>query len=123
MAIRIIEGKIGSGKTYYAVNHVFREYFRWCDNSDSWVQKNTDVELRIYTNIKNMKLGFDLDIAIEEAGGLIRFFHPDYQTRFCQGSNVIYIIDEAQGSKYFHRRFCNTEVFEFFQMCRQSFYI
>ena len=43
MAIRIIEGKIGSGKTYYAVNHVFKSWYRWCDKTDSWVVKKTDV--------------------------------------------------------------------------------
>ena len=91
----------------------------WCDVNDEWIPKNSDIEIKVYTNIKKMKLGFDLDLAIKEAGGLIHFFHPDYQTRFCQGSNVIYIIDEAQGSNYFHRKFCNTDVFEFFQTCRQ----
>ncbi len=118
MAIRIIEGKIGSGKTYYAVNHVFKTWYKWCDETDSWVLKNTDIELKIYTNIREMKLGSDLDIAIKDAGGLSAFFNPDYQEKFCKNANVIYIIDEAQGSKYFHRKFYDNEVFEFFQTCR-----
>jgi hypothetical protein len=119
MAIRIIEGKIGSGKTYYAVNHVFKEYFKWCDNTDSWVLKNTDVELKIYTNIKKMKIGYDLNLAIKEAGGLNPFFTEDYQVKFCNNCNVIYIIDEAQGSKLFHRRYNDTLVFDYFQLSRQ----
>ncbi len=56
MALRIIEEKIGSGKTYYAVHHIFKEYFKWCNETDSWIQKNSDVELRVYTNIQNMKI-------------------------------------------------------------------
>ena len=118
MAIRIIEGKIGSGKTYYAVNHVFKEYFKWCDNKDAWVQKNTDVKIKIYTNIKKMKIGHDLDLAIGEAGGLNPFFTEDYQVRFCNNCKVIYIIDEAQGSKLFHRRYNDTVVFDYFQLSR-----
>ncbi len=118
MAIRIIEGKIGSGKTYYAVHHVFKEYFKWCDNKDSWVQKNNDVEVKIYTNIKKMKIGHDLDLAIREAGGLNPFFTEDYQVQFCNNCNVIYIIDEAQGSKLFHRRYNDTVVFDYFQLSR-----
>jgi zona occludens toxin len=118
MAIRIIEGKIGSGKTYYAVNHVLRSWFRWCNTTDAWVIKKTDIDVKVYTNIKNMKLGFDLDVAIEAAGGLDSFFNVEYQEKFCHNSNVIYIIDEAQGGNYFHRKFYDVKVFLFFQMHR-----
>ena len=118
MAIRIIEGKIGSGKTYYAVNHVFREYFKWCDKTDSWVLKNTDVELKIYTNIKKMKIGHDLNLAIEEAGGLNPFFTVEYQEKFCENFSVIYIIDEAQSHDLFHRTYKDRHVFTFFQTSR-----
>ena len=118
MAIRIIEGKIGSGKTYYAVNHVFREYFKWCDNTDAWVLKNTDVELKIYTNIKKMKIGHDLNLAIEEAGGLNPFFTVEYQEKFCENFNVIYIIDEAQSHDLFHRTYKDRHAFTFFQTSR-----
>ncbi len=118
MAIRIIQGKIGSGKTYYAVNHVLRTYLKWDDEMDLWNKKDTDVDVRIYTNIKNMKLGHSLDREIENAGGLASFFSVKYQENFCMNSNVIYIIDEAQGGNYFHRKFYNVDVFLFFQMHR-----
>ena len=118
MAIRIIEGKIGSGKTYYAVNHVFRSWFRWCDITDSWVPKNSDLEIKVYTNIKKMKLGYDLNLAIEEAGGLNPFFTVEYQERFCENFNVIYIIDEAQSHDLFHRTYKDRHVFTFFQTSR-----
>jgi hypothetical protein len=118
MAIRIIEGKIGSGKTYYAVNHVFRSWFRWCDITDSWVPKNSELEIKVYTNIKKMKLGYDLNLAIEEAGGLNPFFTVEYQERFCENFNVIYIIDEAQSHDLFHRTYKDRHVFTFFQTSR-----
>ncbi|GAX59851.1 hypothetical protein SCALIN_C04_0339 [Candidatus Scalindua japonica] len=37
MAIRLIQGKIDSGKAYYAVNHVLKSYYTWSDELDSWV--------------------------------------------------------------------------------------
>ena len=118
MAIRIIEGKIGSGKTYYAVNHVFRSWYKWCDNTDSWIPKKSDLEIKVYTNIKKMKLGHDLNLAIEEAGGLNHFFTVEYQERFCENLNVIYIIDEAQSHDLFHRTYKDRHVFTFFQTSR-----
>jgi hypothetical protein len=118
MAIRLIQGKIGSGKTYYAVNHVLKSYYTWSDELDSWVPKEKDVDVRVYTNIKNMKLGDDLDKFIADAGGLSTFFDNKYQETFCMNSNVIYIIDEAQAGNYFHRKFYDVNVFLFFQMHR-----
>jgi hypothetical protein len=118
MAIRLIQGKIGSGKTYYAVNHVLKSYYIWSDELDSWIPKEKDVDVRVYTNIKNMKLGEDLDRFITDAGGLSSFFDNKYQETFCMNSNVIYIIDEAQAGNYFHRKFYDVNVFLFFQMHR-----
>ena len=118
MAIRIIEGKIGSGKTYYAVYNVFKKWFTWCDKIDEWVVVEKEIELRIYTNIKHMKLGFDLDLEIEKAGGLSQFFDVKFQERFCDGANVVYIIDEAQSSFYFPRLCKHKTTFDFFQTCR-----
>ena len=119
MAIRIIEGKIGSGKTYYAVNHVFRNWYRWCDETDSWVLKKNDVEVKVYSNIDDMKIGYDLYEAIEEAGGLNPFFTKPYQLKFSEGCNVVYIIDEAQAYDFFHRSYKDEEVFTFFQRSRK----
>ena len=118
MAIRLIQGKIGSGKTYYAVNHVLKSYYTWSDKLDSWIPKEKDIDVRVYTNIKNMKLGEDLDKFIADAGGLTSFFNNKYQETFCTNSNVIYIIDEAQAGNYFHRKFYDVNVFLFFQMHR-----
>jgi len=118
MAIRIIEGKIGSGKTYYAVHHVFRSWYKWSDETDEWIPKNSDIEIKVYTNIKKMKLGYDLNLAIEEAGGLNPFFTEEYQERFSENCNAIYIIDEAQSYDLFHRSYKDKQVFTFFQKSR-----
>lgn len=118
MAIRIIEGKIGSGKTYYAVNHVFKSWFKWCDKTDTWVNKDSEIDLKVYTNIANMKIGFDLNNAIEEAGGLNPFFTEKFQIEFCEELNVVYIIDEAQSYDLFHRSYKDKEVLTFFQKSR-----
>ena len=118
MAIRLIQGKIGSGKTYYAVNHVLKSYYIWSDDLDQWIPKEREIDVRVYTNIKHMKLGEDLDRLIADAGGLSTFFNYKYQESFCMNSNVIYIIDEAQSGNYFHRKFYDVNVFLFFQMHR-----
>jgi len=68
MAIRLIQGEIGSGKTYYAVIHVLKTYYTWSDELDSWVPKEKDVDVRVYTNIKYIKLGEDLHKYIADAG-------------------------------------------------------
>ncbi|MCR4288988.1 MAG: zonular occludens toxin domain-containing protein [Candidatus Scalindua sp.] len=120
MAIKIIEGKIGSGKTYYAVHNIFKKWYRWCDEIDEWVPKEFEFPLRVYTNIEQMKLGFDLNVAIEEAGGLNPFFTREYQEKFCEDANVIYIIDEAQSHDLFHRTYRDKPVLTFFQRSRHT---
>lgn len=118
MAIRLIQGKIGSGKTYYAVQHVIKNYYTWCNETDSWIPKQRDREIKIFTNIQNFKVGYDLDHAVKEAGGLSVFFSCEYQKQLSKTSNNIYIIDEAQNGRYFHRKFYDVGVFLFFQMHR-----
>ncbi|MBT7592164.1 MAG: hypothetical protein HN561_13990 [Candidatus Scalindua sp.] len=118
MAMRTIVGKIGSGKTYYAVHHVLTDKFEWNDTTDEFTLKDTRIPMMIYSNIRNMKLGGDLEEEIKTAGGLRKFFHIDFQRNFCRGRNVIYIIDEAQTGQYFHRKFYDVDVLEFFQKQR-----
>lgn len=104
MAIYAITGAIGGGKTYYAVKKI----------KDLLKERPS---LLVCTNIRGLKLPhMDLDSQIEKAGSLEAFFHPDYQKEFLKGSNIVYVIDEAQ--QYFHRRFYNKDVFLFFQTSR-----
>lgn len=77
-------------------NLAVREW-EWLEkNPVSMIPKEKDVDVRVYANIKNMKLGEDLDKFISDAGGLSSFFNNKYQESFCVNSNVIYIIDEVQ---------------------------
>ena len=119
MAIRIIEGKIGSGKSYFAVNHIVKNYYTWHTEALSWVSKDFDGRtVEIYSNLEGFTLGHDLTEAIKEAGGLARFFNVDYQKQFVGRRKIIYVIDEAQGPQFFHRKFYNPDVFFFFQYHR-----
>lgn len=113
MAIRVIEGVPGSGKTFYAVKHVLEDHFRWDVNRDEFTPKDN---VRVFTNISGFKLGESLDQAITSAGGLEKFFSLTFQKTFARDKKLVYIIDEAQG--YFHRKFFNKEVMLFFQWHR-----
>ena len=118
MAIRIIEGSIGSGKTYYVVWHILTNYFKWDGLTDNYIVKNSDKPVVVYSNIDKFILSESLDDRIKDAGGLDKFFHADYQKEFCRDRKIIYLIDEAQGPFYFHRKFYNPSVFYFFQYHR-----
>lgn len=118
MAIRIIEGSIGSGKTYYAVWHILTNYFKWDVATDNYIVKNPEKPVVVYSNIDKFLLSDSLDDKIKDAGGLDRFFHADYQKEFCRDRKIIYLVDEAQGPFYFHRKFYNPSVFYFFQYHR-----
>lgn len=111
--LRIISGKIGSGKTYYAVYHMLKNYYEYDTSLKEYVPKGSD--FRIVTNIADFRLPcLNLDVEVEKAGGIDVFFSYEFQQSY--GYRVVYIIDEAQ--KYFHRKYYNKEVFLYFQMHR-----
>lgn len=100
MAIRIIEGVPGSGKSYYAVKHLADQYFE--------KQKDGRYELirpvTIITNIDSFQPEhLNLKVLAKDAGGVKHFFSEHYQKALteCIGGQIIYIIDEAQ--KYFRK--------------------
>ena len=100
MAVRIIEGVPGSGKTYYAVHHVADTYFE--KQSDGRYELVKEVE--IITNIDSFQPEhLDLKVLIKDAGGVKHFFAESYQKELTQkiGKPIVYIIDEAQ--KYFRK--------------------
>ncbi|MDA8326556.1 MAG: hypothetical protein M0033_10105 [Nitrospiraceae bacterium] len=114
--IRIIEGVIGGGKTYYAVWHLLNDYYLWDSHSSSYVPK-TDVVL--VSNIRGLKLPhFLLLDEIKLAGSVEIFFTMDYLLSRFPSQNVLLVIDEAQ--VYFDKRFYNNKVFEFFQTHRHE---
>lgn len=76
MAIRIIQGVPGSGKTYYAVKHLADNYFeRQQDGRYELVKPCT-----IITNIDSFKPAhIALQDAIKDAGGVKKYFTESYQ--------------------------------------------
>lgn len=95
MAIRIIEGVPGSGKTYYAVRHLAKTYFK--KNEDGVYLLNKPCVL--ITNIEGFVPDHvDLDAEIKKAGGVETFFSIDYQRTYKDQyfDKIVYILDEAQ---------------------------
>ena len=95
MAIRLIEGVPGSGKTYYAVAHLVKNYFeKQADGRYELVKPCT-----IITNIENFKPNhISLLEVMKEAGGANIFFTEPYQIVFSKRfeHQIVYIIDEVQ---------------------------
>jgi hypothetical protein len=110
MAIRVIDGVPGSGKSYYAVHHLADEYFQK-DHAGFYSQKDfanekdgTEQRLVISTNLEGLKLPHvDLEEEIRAAGGVRQFFSHEYQLSLEKSDEKrIYIVDEAQ--RYFRTR-------------------
>jgi zona occludens toxin (predicted ATPase) len=117
MALRLVTGVPGSGKSFYIVNHIVSKY---CNKfGDTFILRKDYV---IVTNISGLLLDVvDLDDAIKKAGTLEVFFSADVQAKVTkkyqdQGKKLIYIIDECQF--YFHRRYYDRGVFAFFESHR-----
>lgn len=100
MAIRIIEGVPGSGKSYYAVKHLADKYFEKQEDGRYELIK----PVTIITNIDSFQPDhLDLKVLVKNAGGVKDFFAELYQKHLtdCIGGQIVYIIDEAQ--KYFRK--------------------
>lgn len=106
-----VEGKLGSGKTYWCVKYLLEKFYSWNDAIDQYVPRYTD--LRIISNIDGLSVPHeDLKGAIDEKGISVVF-----SEEYVAGSaHCIYVIDEAQN--LFDRRFSNKGVFRFFQLSR-----
>lgn len=94
MAIRIIEGVPGSGKSYYAVRHLATNYFE-LSHDEYVVQK----PCTIITNIEDFQPDHvSLDEEMKKAGGLERFFSLEFQEQYRHNypDVIVYMIDEAQ---------------------------
>lgn len=107
MAIRIIDGVPGSGKSYYAVNHLVENYI------------NLKKPVLIITNIDSLILDhISLDEMITKTS-LKEVFNVDNCKKLIDengGKNLVFLIDEAQ--KFFHRKYYDVDVFYFFQYHR-----
>lgn len=117
MAIKIVTGVPGAGKSYYIVNHIAENY---CEKfGDTFKLKPG---YKIVTNVEGLLLDVDdFDQVVERAGGVKKFFNVKVQEEITEkykkeNIKIVYIIDEAQS--YFDRRFYDKEVFFFFQKHR-----
>lgn len=116
MAIRIIEGVPGSGKTYYAVKHLASKYFEKQEDGRYELIK----PVTIVTNIDSFHPEhISLQNEIAAVGGVQSFFSESYQRDFTSrfDSPIVYIIDEAQ--KYFRKGARDlNEVYSYFEYHR-----
>ncbi len=115
--ITLIEGRIGSGKSYFAVREILYNYFTFDDDKVRWVPRD-DLEVEIYTNIDGFWVTKNLNDVVKAAGGVDCFFTESYQKKFAKLKKHIYVIDEAQKSTWFHRKYFNQEVFDLFDYSR-----
>ena len=77
MALRIITGVPGAGKTFYAVDHLAKNYCKMV--GDAYELKN---KYKIVTNIEGLLLdSVDLEKAIENAGSPEKFFSIEVQKK------------------------------------------
>ena len=112
--IRIISGKPGGGKSYYAVKHLRDNHYHNKKGDGVYYPKNG---VTVFSNINELKLEHkNIDdilknISVEE------FFSKDYQEKITKKyPKVVYFIDEAQF--YFHKKFYDKDVFFYFQTHR-----
>lgn len=116
MAIRIIQGVPGSGKTYYAVRHLTENYFEKQEDGRYELVK----PVTIVTNIDSFQANhIQLSTVIKDTGGVKNFFTEYYQVEFCKQFNhqVVYLIDEAQ--KFFRKNARDlNDVFTYFEIHR-----
>mgnify|MGYP000644249429 CR=1 FL=1 len=115
MAIKVISGKPGSGKSYYALYKLIVENYDFDKVFYEWKEKQP---INIFTNIDGLKLPHEsLQHHIEKAGSVYQFFDVDYQRELMKEyPNIRYIIDESQ--KLFPRKFNETNTLFFFQYHR-----
>lgn len=106
-----VTGKIGSGKTYWAMHYLVKKYFAWEDSILTWATKGN---IRLVTNIKDCMLPhINLTQEIDRLG-MQKVFSKVYCQAF-QGTTV-FVIDECQ--YYFDRSFKDRDVLLFLQTSR-----
>lgn len=102
MAIRLITGVPGSGKSYYAVRHLRNTYCEYNKEEKTWYLKKG---YTIITNIDCLLIEhLDLDDVLKKCNKTIgEFFTEPYQQSITKKyPKIIYFLDEAQ--KFFPRR-------------------
>lgn len=118
MAIKIVTGKPGSGKSYYALYKVILEGFSFNKKTFEWSAKSD--QITIITNIEGLKLPhYSLQKIVDDFadGNLEKFFTVDIQQKLTDTyPKIRYVIDECQ--RWFHSKFYNKDTFFYFQYHR-----
>lgn len=115
MALRIIDGVPGCGKTYFAVDHCLKSFYEYDPDVDRW--KPRDLETVLITNIDSFSMGVSLEQEMEVVGGdVVEYFNYEFLAKRFENKRVVWIIDEAQA--LFHTKFFSQSVFLFFQKHR-----
>jgi hypothetical protein len=118
MAIYIIEGKPGSGKTYYSVNHLLRKYYSFDNCIDEYVPK---ADILIISNIDNLQVDHTDFENLLEKSKLEDVFNIEKVSKLRRENkyrSIVFVIDDAQ--KWFHTKFYDKDVFYFFQYHRHE---
>lgn len=117
MAIRLITGVPGSGKTYYAVHHLIENYCSFNKETQEYELKQNHT---IITNIDSLTLPhINLEDAIQKSGKTIHeFFQVPFQEKISQKyKKIIYLLDEAQ--RFFpYRNKIGSETWFYFEYHR-----
>ena len=97
--ITLVEGVLGSGKTYFVVSSILKKFYVW--NKETVLYEPTkDREFKLYTNIDGFILGEDLNLVAERYGGIDKFFTLPVQEKlrlqFC-------LSIRDQHNPFFHR--------------------
>lgn len=119
MAIIIVTGNPGAGKTYFAVRHLVKEYFDYDKEAKRYIKKPNKKDVTIVSNIDKLKLEhINFDSLLESLGLTYdQFFTKKHQDIFhADHPHVVYFIDEAQ--VYFRTKFYKPETFEYFEYHR-----
>lgn len=115
MAIYILTGKPGSGKSYYALYHLLHKFFYWDKVLREWLPKT---DIGIITNIEEIKINtFSLGEMVKAAGGVDKFFTVDYQKVLLKRwLRLVYVIDEA--GEFFPKNLRDDKIIFLFQYHR-----
>ena len=117
MAIRLITGVPGSGKTYYAVHHLLENY---CSLNKETQEYELKQDYTILTNIDSLTLPhINLEDAVQKSGKTIHeFFQVPFQEKISQKyKKIIYLLDEAQ--RFFpYRNKISSETWFYFEYHR-----
>ncbi len=114
MAVYIVTGIPGSGKTYWCVTHILRKYFSFDRVLQEYIPRS---DFTIYSNIDSLRLDHVVLPEVLKDVPKETFFTVEYQKELLvKHHRIIYFIDEAQF--LFPTKFSDNDVLFFFEYHR-----